>query len=245
MISDYEKFNKIVSCRSITEAAKQLYISQPALSKYIKQLEKQLDTTLINRTTTPLSLTAAGKIYYRYVQKQIALHHEMTSELSKIVSGLRVEVYFGVNMWRGSVLLPALIRELDQKYPNLKLSIMEGRSQNLINELLRGGIEFALINESQFSDKGLHNMEIFKEHILGVTSLDYARRHELLDIPADSGGLRVLQAKDFSELRLILQKPGQNLAKFTNQWLNDNKIVPTNSLYLENISTSLNIVAEG
>ena len=63
---DFQYILTVAQCGSFSRAAETLYVSQPSLSRYISTLEKRLGTTLFDRGTTPVQLTAAGTIFCNY-----------------------------------------------------------------------------------------------------------------------------------------------------------------------------------
>lgn len=245
MKEDYEKFKTIVECGSITEASKQLYISQPALSKYLSNLESQLNIKLIDRSSTPLTLTTAGKLFMSYIQESNKNYNSLLDELAKVASGTRGEVTLGINTWRGSIILPKLIPLLNEKYPNLQINIKEAKSQDLLNEIYKGNIEFCILNESQFSTIGMQKIELFSENIMGAASESFVKENRLLEICKQNGQWRVLEAENLINIKLILQNHGQNLSKYLNNWLNEWKVKPHDPLFIENIDTSINLASEG
>ena len=71
---------------SMTEAAKQLYISQPSLSQTIRQAEEQLGTPIFNRDTAPLSLTYAGQMYVKAAREVMSIDTNLLNEIEEIKS---------------------------------------------------------------------------------------------------------------------------------------------------------------
>ena len=73
----YMYFIKIHELGSITKAAEILYISQPALSKYIRNLERELGVSLVEREYSPVRFTEAGEIYFRYAKEALKNYDKM------------------------------------------------------------------------------------------------------------------------------------------------------------------------
>ena len=71
----------ILSCGNFSKAAKQLGISQPALSTHIKKIEEQLGITIFDRTVKPLKLTEEGEIYLNYVRRKSQLEQQFQERL--------------------------------------------------------------------------------------------------------------------------------------------------------------------
>ena len=87
-----EYFNKILETGSITEAARQLYISQSALSQYVISLEKHLGTKLFDRSTTPISLTYEGRLFLKMLQEIIEAEANLKHSLEDIRNACSGEI---------------------------------------------------------------------------------------------------------------------------------------------------------
>ena len=86
----YRVFYTVAKCRSITFAANELAISQPAVSQSVKQLEESLETKLFTRTSKGVRLTAEGELLYSYVSKgyeQIVLGEQKLMEMKNLELG--------------------------------------------------------------------------------------------------------------------------------------------------------------
>ena len=82
--SKYHYVAKVASLRSISKAAQELYISQPALTRVISNLEKELGVTLFNRSVIPLQLTYAGERYLEEAKRVLSIDESLRKELQEI-----------------------------------------------------------------------------------------------------------------------------------------------------------------
>ena len=80
MNHNYEYFLTIAEVGNLTKAAQILYTTQPALSQYLKRLEKSLGVELFDRSTSPLKLTFTGERYYRHVLQLQKMDKELLKE---------------------------------------------------------------------------------------------------------------------------------------------------------------------
>ena len=88
MSSSYSKLQYIIAIadkKSISQAARDLYISQPALTKYISTLEDELGVQLFDRTSTPIQLTYAGEVYLEYAKLQSGMEKRCTRKWKKFL----------------------------------------------------------------------------------------------------------------------------------------------------------------
>ena len=111
-VKNPEYFLTIVKERSISRAADRLYLSQPYLSQYLAKLEANLGVTLLDRSHTPLQLTAAGELFHAYLERQDYLDRQLVSDLRDLRDRRRPTLHIGVSPWRGSTLLPDVLPEL-------------------------------------------------------------------------------------------------------------------------------------
>ena len=133
---------------SISEAAKQLYISQPALSQTIRQAEEQLGTPIFNRDTSPLTLTYAGQMYVNAIREVMSITTNLLNEVEEIKKESHGRLRLGFSVQRGLQLLPQVIPEFTQRYPYVRIELHEHGSATLENMLVEGVCDLALITTS-------------------------------------------------------------------------------------------------
>ena len=109
----------IVNDGSFKNAARSLFLTQPAISLQIQNLEKQLKTTLFDRTKKQIELTESGNLLVRYSNRILALCEESSralDDLSELKSG---KLILGASQTTGTYLMPKIIGLFRQKYPNI------------------------------------------------------------------------------------------------------------------------------
>ncbi|WP_163653149.1 LysR family transcriptional regulator [Listeria sp. PSOL-1] len=124
-------FQVVASTQNITKAADQLYISQPALSKTIHQLEEELDISLFDRNGKNISLNSFGKLYLSYINEGLALIDQGKTALQELNKGSEnsLSLYTPV----GSLLLPNLVKVLKQKFPEIQITLIQHSEKNIHN----------------------------------------------------------------------------------------------------------------
>ncbi len=176
---------------SITEAAKQLYISQPSLSQTIRQTEEQLGTPIFNRDTSPLTLTYAGQMYVKAARAVMSIDNNLHNEIEEIKKESHGRMRLGFSVQRGMQLLPLVIPEFTKKYPYVRIELHEHGSDVLEQLLIEGVCDLALITTSP-KRKELHYELIENEEIVLMAdkNTDIARR-----IP-DGTAIDIMEAED-------------------------------------------------
>lgn len=135
----------IAAEKNFTGAAQVLYISQPALSKQIKTLEKNLGITLINRESNKISLTENGKVFLQYSERILALCEESCRALIDLKNGDRGSLTIGASQTIGTYLMPRILSFFAQNYPQIDLKIQVNSTPIIINNILKREIDIAVV----------------------------------------------------------------------------------------------------
>ena len=153
-LSQYRIFYEVARCGNISRAAKELYISQPAISKAISKLEESLNTKLFNRNSRGVQLTKEGAVLYQHISSAFESISRGERELKRIHDFHIGHLKIGVsNTLCKYVLLPYL-KGFVEKYPHVNISI-ESQSTNHTLELLDAkSIDLGLVAEPK-NRKGL------------------------------------------------------------------------------------------
>lgn len=136
---------KVAQTGNITRAAEELYVTQPALSRFISKVEKEEGVQLFDRTTSPISLTYAGERYIAAMKKLLALQDELREELSAISSHKKGKLTIGIPPARAAAMLPVFLPVFVEKNPNAEVHTVEHNSRQLKEDVLRGRVDFAVL----------------------------------------------------------------------------------------------------
>lgn len=142
----YKVFCQVAKSKSFSRAAKELYMTQPAVSQAIMQLEGELDIRLFNRTPKGVSLTNEGSILFEYINSAINLINvgeEKILEFKDLTVG---ELKIGVGDTISKYFLLTYLEDFHNRYPNLKFKITNGTTLELCNLIKSGEINIAICN---------------------------------------------------------------------------------------------------
>lgn len=131
---------------NISQVAERLGISQPALSKQILSLEKDLGLKLFDRTTTPMTLTAAGEHFIRQAQELLYQEGQLLRSMEAYKSGESGRLVIGISPFRSQYLIPAVAQQVLQRYPGVQIILCEAGSDQLRREAAEGKYDFAVVN---------------------------------------------------------------------------------------------------
>lgn len=138
-----------------TKAAQNLYISQSYLTQTIKKIENELGIEIINRQTTPLQLTEAGKIYYQYLVSLVDKQEQFKKKIKKYTDSNYTVIQIGVLPSLGTYLLPLFLPEFMQKYPNIKIELHEFIPKNSEEKTENNTLDFFIGQNSETISQNL------------------------------------------------------------------------------------------
>lgn len=149
---------------SIRQTAQKLYITQPAVSRYLLRLEKSLGTRLVNRDEHPYQLTPAGQ-YYLQEQKKSYQHQITMSQRLKLLGKTEFQqLNLGINSTLATTLLPQIFPKFHHQYPGVLLNVVEDHNSELRRQLLSGQIDvqigFGQVDQSHLQDASLVNAAV-------------------------------------------------------------------------------------
>ncbi|MCI8370775.1 MAG: LysR family transcriptional regulator [Clostridia bacterium] len=143
----YKVFYTVAKCGSLTKAAQELFISQPAVSQAIKQLETQMGTSLFNRTHKGMDLSAGGgKLIYKQVEEALTLLEDAENKLMELKTVASGVIRIGATDSIFSNVIADKIAEFHQRYPAVKLELISSTSPYTISQLKEGKCDVAFIN---------------------------------------------------------------------------------------------------
>lgn len=145
-------FVRIVELSSFSKAAQDLFIAQPALSNQISNLEKELNTQLLSRSVRGVTPTEAGKTLYRHAQAIIRQIEHLKYEVENESTNPKGSVSIGIPTSVSNVLASPLIAATQERYPEIKLQIVESLSGHLEELVSNGRIEMSLLFNSSLTD---------------------------------------------------------------------------------------------
>ena len=142
----YRIFTTAAECGSISKAAEKLYITQPAVSQAIKQLEKSLDCRLFHRTGRGVTLTEGGKILYDHVASALGLiksGEEKVTKWRNLQSGM---LRIGAGDTITSRFLLPYVENFHKAHPDISIKVKNRTSPALVEALKQGQIDIAFVN---------------------------------------------------------------------------------------------------
>lgn len=191
-------FVRIVDLGSISKAAADLYIAQPALSRQIAALEAEFNSALLVRTTRGVTPTESGLAFYiqaQAVMRQVGrIPEEVRSASERPTGTVAVGMPFSISC----IVAPALVGAVRERLPGVKISITQGVSGHLEGLLANGRLNLSLLFERESAARHIEELPLIAEELFLVT----LRRKG-----ANAVGRQTITLADAAQQELIL--PGQ------------------------------------
>jgi DNA-binding transcriptional LysR family regulator len=169
-------FLAVEETRHFTQAADNLGVAQPTLSKQIHTLEHSLGAPLFERIRGSVTLTAAGATLLPLAQRIVADADAAREAVQDIVGLRRGEVRLGATPSLCSSLVPEVLRTFRAEHPDIQLYVNEGSSQDLIENLLARTLDLALIVQSSRGvDEALVATPVLRESLVVASVADGPR----------------------------------------------------------------------
>lgn len=147
-------FVAVVECNSFTEAARQCYISQSAVSQQIRALEEELGVELIHRENRRFSLTPAGEYFYNQSKGLLSEVEDIRRETIRIGQDAELQLRIGYLRCYSGQELHQAVAEFSRIYPEVAISIVNGTHEELYDLLRFGGVDLILNDQRRaFSDQ--------------------------------------------------------------------------------------------
>lgn len=252
--NDYHYIATIAKHQSITKAAEELFISQPYLSKFLNNLEKQYDTSFFNRTSYPITLTFAGERYLEYARRILDLETELKGSMQDIISGSAGTLTIGVPSSAGSFLLPYVLPVFQKRYPKITVSLVEKNSNQLLELVQEGKIDLGVFSRPTYPDDVQYEF-IFDEqvllaappgHPLAISAVPSERPKEMK--MWEGRPYTVLEEDTLKELDgepFILMREELSMGIMTRQVLNFYNVTPKIIMVTGAVQTAYRLTAQG
>lgn len=196
-------FYTVVNRKSFSLAGRDLYLTQPDISIQIHHLEEYFGVPLIVRAGKNIELTDAGKVLFSYAKRIF----ELSLEAERLIADYKTlsEGTLKINT-TGTIAkcyLPEILRHFKKSYPNIKIILKAGSSQEAVDSVANFEGDLAISGRIHYADKLLFTHFITDKLILVTSPKD------------DLGKRKKISLKELAEKPMIIREPGSGLRKFT------------------------------
>ncbi len=221
----YRIFYVVAKNKHMTNASKELMISQPAISQSIKKLEAQLGGTLFNRSNKGMRLTEEGEMLFEYISQALDLIQIAENKFTYFKNLLQGEIKIGISTSLTKIVLLDALKDFHIDFPNIILNITNGLTKDLILDLQLGKLDFVIFNESNIKETNV----TLKELITLKQAFLYNPQYYTFP--------QKVKLNELNDIPIILQPNNSNSRQFLNNFMLENNIVL--NPYLEVVSQDL------
>jgi len=204
-------FQSVARNLSFTKASNEMFISQPAVTRHIKELEAEFEVKLFNRTGNKIALTEAGKILLSYSDQISALHNDLKFTLSQLNGKMEGTLRLGASTTIAQYIIPALLARFHERFPEVDLTLINGNTDYIEHQLLSNEIDIGIV-EGKPANSDLRYSSFLKDELLIFTSA------ENKVIPS------VIQVDEFLKLPLVLRERGSGTLEIIQNKLQEKDI---------------------
>ncbi|MDR4926601.1 LysR family transcriptional regulator [Peribacillus simplex] len=166
-------FVTLVEVKNFTKTAEMLLMSQPSVSLHIKKLEEEFQTKLFLRSPKFLKVTLTGEILYDRAKQMITIYEQTRQDIQEHDSSIKGELKIGASFTIGEYILPSLLIDLQEDYPELELQVVIGNTEEIVQAVRLYKVDIGLI-EGQTNEKELSVHPFMQDELFIVSSNNHA-----------------------------------------------------------------------
>jgi len=166
-LQQMEALIRLVEEQSFSRAAKKMYLTQPSLTKHIKNLEETIGTLLVDRKSRGISLTPEGKILYEYARRVFKMVDEAKEKIARVQEDDSGSISISASTIPATYILPHVLRDFNTQYPRIRCYVQTNDSDATVDLILDNRAEIGFIGK-EVSDRKLHVEAVWKDRLILV-----------------------------------------------------------------------------
>ncbi|GFN22471.1 selenium metabolism-associated LysR family transcriptional regulator [Thermanaeromonas sp. C210] len=212
-LNQLETFVVTVEKGTLSAAAEELHLTQPAVSKHLKALEETFGLRLLERSGREVRLTEGGRIFYRRAREVLRLLEQLRRELAQVSKLVRGELLLGASTIPGQYVLPHVIGRFKGRYPGVEVKLIIGGSEDILRRLGEGEIEIGVVGAEE-RRKGFLYRPLVKDELVLILPPDHPW-----------AGRRSLEAAELAGADWVCREEGSGTRKVVEERLRDAGVV--------------------
>ncbi|MCF0054932.1 LysR substrate-binding domain-containing protein [Dyadobacter sp. CY356] len=198
MIFDFrlQVFHTVARRLNFTKAASELFISQPAVTKHIHELENQLKIKLFERNGSKIKLTQAGEILLNHAERIFEIYRNIEFDLNSLANRQRGILRLGASTTNAQYILPPILAAFHKKFPDIHITLTINNTEQIEQALQNKEIDLGVI-EGYSKNPGIKYTEFLKDEIVLVSST----KNSLVTTGS-------IQPEQLKQIPLLLREPG-------------------------------------
>ena len=207
-------FHAVARHLSFTRAAEALFMTQPAVTFQIKQLEEQFNTRLFERGHGRITLTPAGEIVLEYAERILALSAELETRIGEMTGQMRGPLMVGASTTIAEFMLPRILGEFNSLYPQVRTRLTVANSESVENRIVEHSLDVGLI-EVETRNPNLQSEVCCDDELVVICTPDHPLH-----------GQRSVVARTLLDYEYVSREPGSGTREVSDAWFRDAKVAP-------------------
>lgn len=227
-------FITVAEKQSFSRAAEEHYMTQPAVSQYIRALEDSIGMRLLERSNKYVRLNKAGEIVYHYGKEILGLYTTMQTIVDDLTNKANGPLTIGASYTFGEYVLPKIIADLKARYPDIEPTVIIGNTAKIADLVATHQLDVGVV-EGHFDEKEMMIEEFARDEMVIVAS----PQHKLLHKETYVG------INDLEKERWIVREKGSGTREATERLFQQFSITPSRLMHFSSTQPIKESVAAG
>ncbi len=215
-------FYTVAKQSSFTKAAEQLFMTQPAVTFQVKQLEEHFNTRLFERSHGRIALTPAGRLVLEYAERILTMSEEMDTRVADLTGTVAGPLLLGASTTIAEFILPQILGEFKGLHPEVQAHMTVANSETIVNRVADHTIDVGLIESPSYLPS-LQNEVCCEDELVLIC----APGHPLATC-------KTIRAQKLATVPMVRREPGSGTREFTDNYLRQCGVAPEDvSLVME------------
>ena len=231
-LAQLEAFTAVARTGTISQAAVELFVTQPAVTARIQNLERDLDTALFVRGRHGARLTDAGRAFLPFARRALDAVADGRLLLAEVERGATGQLAIGSAPAVSTYVLPAVLERFRAQYPGVQLIVRTGHSEEILEMVLREQVQIGLVRDVSHPD--IEATPLYDDELILVTPPrhPFASRYEV-------------RVEELVDAELVMFDRNSSYHELTSALFRSFRVVPHAQMELDNIDAAKKMVQQG
>ena len=241
-VRDFEYIMELSKAKSISKASQALYISQPALSKFLQKMEAEIGTPLFQHVGRQLIPTYAGEQCIQTASEILFLHEQLLSSLADIAHEKNGHIKLGLPLSRSEYFIAEILPAFYQRFPDICISVYEDSAKILLKMLRMGELNLVFCSTQDEHKELIYEMVSQEEMVLAAPEAFGLRE---FGVYREGYRYPCLSPEHWKDYPFLMLSEDQMSRAFADRYLEKHRLEPKTVLKIRNLGRILFSVQQG